>query len=730
MSIEAGDIQVKMSLIDDFSNQLKSVNDNLKASTDQWQSNFGAISAATKQVGIAVAAMGAAITGAMTLAIKSFVDTGVAVNVLASQTGMSVVTLQNWQNMMTAAGTNAGSLTMILRTMATSITDMSGNSGSAQKAIESLGLNLKQLQGMSPDQQFNTLTTAISKVTDPTQRLNDATNIFGRSGLALLPVLALGSAEIQKQSDFFSKNVDMTNNEVIAAAKFKVAQTELTGSIKGVGESIVSTLMPVLEPLIKKITDIIVAIENWTKAHPQLTKTITEVVGVLGVAMVVIGGVAIATTSATFAQYAHITALVANGIAMTASNLLFLAQTLVTQGATAAMLQLNAVMSANPIGIVVVAVMALIAVGVLLIKNWQSVQDFFIQFWNVLKVGFADVVRFISDNCLKPLMDGIAAIMDGVADAVGVFSGSWAAAIRGAANDVRGLTNSIDDWTDSIKNNAEADYAAQQKKEVAQKAAKAALKDKTDTSAADTAALQDNSQAATDNQGTVDASSMSLFQDTQDVNDNADAVESDADAFQKDAEAMKDYNSVLAGSIQMMVNGPGTAGESLADAMVTFGNAINKATGGKATTIISSLDGNLNITPTDSSAQAKANANDYGNYAAHGIGGVFDKEHVARVAEKGRPEAIVPLNSDMTPDSNGLSVLSRLNLASIKMPSLNTDSFRPVTGLASAGAATTKLPDSMNLRSEQNITLKIDGQTLMKFVNQHLGKAVFQRKNG
>lgn len=55
---------------------------------------------------------------------------------------------------------------------------------------------------------------------------------------------------------------------------------------------------------------------------------------------------------------------------------------------TIAQMQLNVAMAANPIGLIIVAITALIAAGYYLIKNWDKVKAFFVGLWEGLKKGF------------------------------------------------------------------------------------------------------------------------------------------------------------------------------------------------------------------------------------------------------------------------------------------------------------------------------------------------------
>ena len=73
-------------------------------------------------------------------------------------------------------------------------------------------------------------------------------------------------------------------------------------------------------------------------------------------------------------------------------------QAAATGTATAAQTGLNAAMTANPIGAVILAIEALIAVGVLLYKNWDTIKAAAQNLWNKFKdvsirIGMAFPVR-------------------------------------------------------------------------------------------------------------------------------------------------------------------------------------------------------------------------------------------------------------------------------------------------------------------------------------------------
>ena len=76
------------------------------------------------------------------------------------------------------------------------------------------------------------------------------------------------------------------------------------------------------------------------------------------------------------------------------------AQTVATEGATVAQADLDVAMSANPIGLIIIAVVALIAVIVLLATHWRTV-------WHAVSAVALEAWHFIDGDMIHPLMHGI-----------------------------------------------------------------------------------------------------------------------------------------------------------------------------------------------------------------------------------------------------------------------------------------------------------------------------------
>ena len=120
--------------------------------------------------------------------------------------------------------------------------------------------------------------------------------------------------------------------------KFKLLKQQISETVGEIG----SNLLPVLEPLVKKFSDVATKISEWAKNNPQLTQTILTVVGAVGVFLSVLGPLTILVGTLT--------------IAVASFNV--------------AMLPIIATVLG-----VIAGIAALIAIGVALYSNWDVIKQ-------------------------------------------------------------------------------------------------------------------------------------------------------------------------------------------------------------------------------------------------------------------------------------------------------------------------------------------------------------------
>ena len=121
--------------------------------------------------------------------------------------------------------------------------------------------------------------------------------------------------------------------------KFKLLKQQISETVGEIG----TNLLPVLEPLVQKFSEIATKISEWVKDNPKLTQTILIVTGAIGLLLTVLGPIIMLIGTLT--------------IAVATFNV--------------AMLPV-----AGTVALVVGAIVGLIAIGVALCSNWEEIKAF------------------------------------------------------------------------------------------------------------------------------------------------------------------------------------------------------------------------------------------------------------------------------------------------------------------------------------------------------------------
>lgn len=285
-------------------------------------------------------------------------------------------------------------------------------------------------------------TAKVGQVTGP---LADALNWAGVNEDKFNESLAKCSTEQERQAlitstlnglySEASTKYKETNADVIAANE---ANEKMTASTAALGEEI--------EPLLTEVKSL------GAELLQKLVPVIDVIVNNLPVVGVLLGGAA---------------------AAMITFKIASLSAAAATEGMTLAQTVLNAVMNANPIGLVILAITALIAIAMVLIKNWDVVSKFFKDLWGKIKDGFFSMVdtlkqlpskvisigkdlvsglwKGVQDKFawLKQKLSGFAtSVLDGIKDFFGVHSPSTKTAWIGEMLD-EGMAKGVEDNADT-----------------------------------------------------------------------------------------------------------------------------------------------------------------------------------------------------------------------------------------------------------------------------------------
>lgn len=387
-----------------------------------------------KKAGAAIVAGTTAVaTGLSALTLKSALAAD-DLNTLAKQSGFSTADIQKWQY---ASDLIDVSIDDIVKSAAKMKKNMISTSKTTIAAWDQLGIKVKDSNGhlRNSTTVFYETLTALSKVQNETERDTLAMTLFGKSADSLAGIVDDGGAALQELAGKAEKaGVILSQDTLDSANALNDKVDTLKATVKGfagkVGSELAGRASKALDVvgshfskafnakpmdwLNGKLDTLMAKLDSWIAGG-----------GLERLADLMVNGVQLGAQKAgDMLQKAgdalkwckeHSDTLVNvlkglaaawavkkvldfnNGLADCVGNIGGIIKTVLTMTgvlggqaaatgtATAAQTGLNAAMTANPIGAVILAIEALIAVGVLLYKNWDTIKAGAQSLWNKFK---------------------------------------------------------------------------------------------------------------------------------------------------------------------------------------------------------------------------------------------------------------------------------------------------------------------------------------------------------
>lgn len=231
-----------------------------------------------RQVAAGLGAGAAAVTGAWVAAVKGLAEYGSGVQDLIDQTGMGAELIQEFGYAAAQTGGSMDDLGPAVKGMANFIQQASRRSKEAVDTMRELGLTTAQIAAMSPDEQFRTLTAAIARIENPTQRAALAMDVFGRAGQKMGPIAA-GFAGFAAEAR--KLGMVLSPEQIKAADDFGDAMVALGARIKG-------SAFGAVAPDMARFSEALMALASdpamWEAISPAL-RTVSAALGDLAVNM-------------------------------------------------------------------------------------------------------------------------------------------------------------------------------------------------------------------------------------------------------------------------------------------------------------------------------------------------------------------------------------------------------------------------------------------------------------
>lgn len=334
-SVSAQQIKAAGQQMQDFGNKVKGVANDLKP--------------------ISAAAAGL-VTGMVGLGVTSM-HTADDLNTLSKQSGISVETLQKMEY-------GADRLDVSVDTLRGSVTKMKKNMGGSGEAFEKLGVSVVDSSGHMRDAEsvfFDTV-KALSMIPNAVERDQAAYDIFGKSADELAGIIDDGGEAFRRYGQeaedlgliLSGETLDRINETNDALDKSK-AQLKAAGF--QLGATIATALAPAINNLAVFVEKLVGWLQKLSPEQAQIIITIGLVVAAIAPLLMVIGQMAIG-----------IGAIMKLAPAFAA---VFSALT-------------------GPVGIAIAIIGALVAAGVLLYKNWDTIKEWAANTWESIVEGFQE----------------------------------------------------------------------------------------------------------------------------------------------------------------------------------------------------------------------------------------------------------------------------------------------------------------------------------------------------
>jgi hypothetical protein len=341
-----------------------------------------------------VTAAGTAGAGLIALADKT-AESAKEIDNMSKRSGIAAKTLQEWKYAASQTGIEFDAFNDGVENLAGVIGDVLDGSEDKVKIFSDLGISVNDANGKlrNSGDIYRDLIMKLADMDDKTQRNVIGSKLFGDSFLKLTPFLDQGSKGINELSNKANElGLVMSDSGIKANVQFGNSMSTVKEKAGAVISQIGTELLPIVQQMLNWVMTNMPTIQAVGETTFNfLGKAIKFVIDNSDWLIPVLGGL--------------LGAILALNVISTVTGLInaWKASTFAT---TLAQQGLNAVLKANPIGLVVTAIGLLVTAGVLLYKNWDTVKAKAMDVFGAIKNFISPIVEGI-ENAFKSMVNGV-----------------------------------------------------------------------------------------------------------------------------------------------------------------------------------------------------------------------------------------------------------------------------------------------------------------------------------
>ena len=375
-----------------FNNELRKIGQvNLRAMSEQFKDMGNKLTAAGQAMqGLSMAAAAvAASIGAVTVKSAKWADD---MNAMSKVYGIGTQELQKYSLAADLVDVSVETIAKSHIKLEKSMSSAADGTGATAEAFAKLGVNVTNADGSlrSGDAVWQDTITALGQMSNETERDALAMQLMGKSAAELNPLIEDGGETYKQLSETMAQyGLDFIDQGTLDKAnQFNDSLDTIKSTGTLVFEQLGTQLAAYLAPAMERVVEIVGKLAQWfTNLSPEtqaLIATIAGVVAILAPLLIGLGKVSFAI-----------------------SSIMSLAATL---GPIIGGL-------AGPIGIAIAVIGALVAVGVLLYKNWDTIKAKAIAFKDAVVAAFENFKTRVTTTfnnikraMMQPIIDAIGKI--------------------------------------------------------------------------------------------------------------------------------------------------------------------------------------------------------------------------------------------------------------------------------------------------------------------------------
>ena len=353
-------------------------------------SKFQSVGSKVTNLGKSLAPVSAGVVafgGAMVATAKKTADHSDTIDKMSQKLGISRKAYQEWDYVLSQNGASIDSLKVGMKTMNNQLDAVRQKGDTAGTAFDRLGISLEDLEGKSNEEVFEDTIKALQNCKDETERTKLATELFGKAGVELAPLLNSGAESTEKLKQKAHELGMVLDDETIDAGVNMIdAMDTLKRTFATIGYTIGGAVMPYITKFcnyassnLPKVRDFVKGVAERIDSIPApIKKVIAIVLAVLAVAspVLIITGKIITLIGTVIGSIGKVIGVISKvaGVAKALFSLLL----------------------ANPIALVIVGIVALVAGLIYAYKHSEKFRKFVQKLWTAFKASFTKIKTIVT----------------------------------------------------------------------------------------------------------------------------------------------------------------------------------------------------------------------------------------------------------------------------------------------------------------------------------------------